>query len=495
MSWLESVGDSLREKSILDHLKNNIYLVMLVIVFLFALGIRLIPLDSIKYLQALDPYMISRLSLEVAEKGSIPHLDILRYFPYVTPTYVLNLGNIYIPAYLFNLVNLITGIDFLTWSQIWPAIFGAILTVIMYFIGSEAFDKKSGLLAAFFLASSSAVLHRSSAGWFEKEPIGMLFILTSIYFLIRAWERESWPSGLLSGVSLAIAAASWGGTKFLFLLYPLTGLAVLLLNEDIDKIVVTFTPTLLLGNFLAAGLNASRWNVMNNMALASWALLGFIWFRYLVGEFNLMSKKRLALLPTATFLLSLLALALSPLYSQSLAGKFNRLISAAIRRTPGTVVNTVAENSPAPAGRVISKLGAVYATQKLPGFMAPFTELFSGWSLSLVGAGILTTVTLLMLLRNFNLYQKITDTRLYVSILVGTLAISSVFIYLLPGSPISAFLPAIGMVVLGLVIFGSKGSSLKRRSFRFRGYYLLILFWYLATIYATTQQNRILFLM
>lgn len=494
MSDLDDLGALLQTEKLKSYFKDHTYLVLLILVFFFALSIRLIPLENIKHLQALDPYMISRISLKVAETGSMPQVDVLRYFPYTTPLYLHNLGDIFIPAYLFNIVNFFTGIDFLTWGQIWPAIFGALLAVIMYFIGSEAFDKKSGLLAAFFLASSSAVLHRSSAGWFEKEALGTFFILTSLYFLIRAWKRKSWVSGIISGITLALATISWGGGELLFLLYPLTGLAVLLLNEDVEKLIVAYTPTIILGNFLAASLNSARWSVASNTALAGWGLLGLIWLRYLAEELELMDEKHLAFLPSATVLLGLLGLALSPLYYQPLASKFSGLLRIALRSGGGVIINTVAESTPASGGRIIGKLGAAAAAGKLPGFMAPFTELFSGWTLSLIGAGVLTTITALMLLRKFGIYHQTSDKKLYVLILAGTLVVSSIFIYLLPGAPVSAFLPAVGLLLIGIIAFGSKGSSLELRSFQFHGYYLLILFWYLSTIFATSQQNRILFL-
>ncbi|MFB6294937.1 MAG: hypothetical protein ABEI97_04205 [Candidatus Nanohaloarchaea archaeon] len=119
---------------------------LLGLVFIFALWIRLIPQAGMQYLQALDPYMIARMSKAVATGGGLPAIDMWRYFPYGAPTYLLNLGDIYIPAYLYHVVS--PFMDFLTWAQVYPALAGAAMVVAMYFAGKELFDRQTGILAA-----------------------------------------------------------------------------------------------------------------------------------------------------------------------------------------------------------------------------------------------------------------------------------------------------------------------------------------------------------
>ncbi|MDY6762005.1 MAG: STT3 domain-containing protein [Candidatus Nanohaloarchaea archaeon] len=515
---------------------------LLSLVFVFALWIRLIPQSGMQYLQALDPYMIARMSKAVATGGGMPMIDVWRYFPYGTPTYLLNNGDIFIPAYLYQLVA--PFMDFLTWAQVYPALAGALMVVAMYFAGKELFDRQTGILAAFFLAAAPGVLHRSSAGWFEKEPFAAFLMISSIYLLTRAWRHTSWPAGMLSGAALGLALTVWGGAKFLVLLYPLVLVPAALLERDRERLIAAFTPTLLIGHIAAAAINPGGWSIPNGAFVLSFGLLALIWIRYLVESYDVVTEDRLDYVVPGLYAGGGLLLFLSPLYSQKLAGYVMGFVGRATQSGGGVIAGTVAENQAARAGQIIGQLGAFRAQQVLPGAIAPLSELFSGWTFSLIGTGVLLAVVGGMFIARFIDREEVSLTVAYggvaaasaaLFLTVGTLLSQRSLFWLLSAVPpavagaaalyfgaedrdrlvygglyivsiayallllavgmpraVTAFLyvGAVSLVGAGLLVLApERNVPIKQR------WYLLIpVLWIVSTLYGAAQKSRLLFL-
>ncbi|MCJ7478676.1 MAG: glycosyltransferase family 39 protein, partial [Candidatus Nanohaloarchaeota archaeon QJJ-7] len=448
--------ESFREKEPRELLHDSRYGLLLSAVFAFALWIRMIPENGMQYLQALDPYMIARLSEAIVSEGQLPLIDAWRYFPYLTPTFQLNLGDIVIPAYLYHLAS--PFMDFMTWAQVYPALSGAMMVLAMYFIGKELFGKQAGILAAFFLATAPAVLHRSSAGWFEKEPFAAFLMFTSIYFFTRAWKRKEWFSGMAAGTALGIALTVWGGAKFLVLLYPLIVFPVAFIDEDIENLLIAFTPTLILGHFIAAIFNPSRWSVPNGGLVVGLGVLGMIWIRYYVEEYEVLEEGQLKyVVPGLTGIGGLLGF-LSPLYSQRLAGYVMSFVSKASQGSADVVGGTVAENQAAQAGQIIGQIGAFRSQQVLPSGIASVSEFFSGWTFSLIGTSLLIAVIAGMLIKKYSSKDSFVPRAGYVAFAISFMVLSASLVLMLIKpqtleSVVAAFLFSTVVALVGTVFF------------------------------------------
>ncbi len=487
-------------------LRDHIYGILLLPVALLAIWIRLIPRDNMDYLQALDSYYAARSAEAIVRVGELPPLDPGRYVPFMFPTYAENVMNLYIPAYLYSLIEPVYNtvltsfgaeeLTFAMYTQIIPAFFGALMVVIMYFIGKEIYNREAGLFAAFFLAASPAVLHRSSAGWFQKEAISGPFIFASIYFLLRAWKEKSWGWGILSGVSLAIAAATWGGTQFVFLLYPLVAFAVLFIDEDVERLVAAFTPTLLLGHFLAAFINPGRNMIPDSAFLAGMGVLTLLWFRYAVEQFDIVSEGALPYVTPGATVAGAVALFLSPLYSQTLAGMVNGLIRS-VRRSGGSVIGgTVAENQPPSADQIIGQLG-VSRSQSVDTIQMfyPFAELFSGWTFSILGTAAMLAMVGYMLLKKYGVLEEIEPGKAYFGFASALVGVSALLMFLLPGQSQG------GVAFMFPLIIGLGGAMIlfffvekEPIDIENRWFLVLPLMWSLAALYGATQQSRLLFI-
>jgi dolichyl-diphosphooligosaccharide--protein glycosyltransferase len=122
-----------------------------------------------------------------------------------------------------------------------PAILGALVTVPVYFIGKELFNKKAGLLAAALIAIlPGQFLWRSMLGFPDYHIAEILFSATAMMFLILAlksskqkeisfkslWVRD-WGIlrrplvySLLGGIALGLYLLTWAGAGlFIFIIF------------------------------------------------------------------------------------------------------------------------------------------------------------------------------------------------------------------------------------------------------------------------------------
>jgi len=122
-----------------------------------------------------------------------------------------------------------------------PAILGALVTIPVYFIGRELFNRNVGLLSAGLIAIlPGQFLYRSLLGFTDHHIAEFLFSTTAALFLIlaikRAKEKETsfshirsrdWANlrkpliyALLAGLALGIYLLSWvGGPLFVFIIF------------------------------------------------------------------------------------------------------------------------------------------------------------------------------------------------------------------------------------------------------------------------------------
>ena len=393
--------DSLTKK-----IKKNWHLTALTAIFFLAFTLRYMPEKGMKYLQAADPYYIFRMSQHIALEGHLPTLDFMRYFPYATPNYTVQLGELIVPALLYNLGGSLFFTNYLEWAQFYPALMGSLTVILMYLLGKELFDKKTGLAAAFFLTVTSSALRRASAGFFEKEPLGTFLMIFSLLFFTRAWKNENWIHGILSGLSLGLFTISWGGSQMLWLLYPILTGVTLFLNIETRKLVTSYTPTILIAAFFAAASNPGRFWFTDSLFLIATAILGLLWIRYLVEELNLIQDKYLPyLIPSMTALGGILAI-LSPLYSQFLAGKLIRLVNVATGNTGNSVIGQTVQENAAPAINDLARdLGNILFGSMNP-VLDSLTILVSPWTFMLASTTIISTTLLLMLGKKYNILEE-----------------------------------------------------------------------------------------
>lgn len=454
MSAIQKVDDFFT----VEGLKSNWSYIAITAIFLLALGLRLMPADGMRHLQALDPYMEYRMSQHIALDGGLPQVDFMRYFPYNTPTYMLNQGNILIPAVMWWLGPFLFFKNYMAWAQFYPALMGAVGVVFAYFLGREMFDETTGVFSAFFLATISGVMHRTSAGFFEKEPVGTALMLASMFLFVRSWKREDYLAGIGAGLTLGLFSISWGGSRMLWLLYPMVVGIVLLIDEDIEKLITAYTPTVLIAAGVAASLNQWRFWFNGTPFLLNLGMLGFLWSRYMVEKFEILPERQLQYYVPGMSALGGVAIILSPLYSDFVAQKLLRLKTMATQQNTGNVIGgTVAENTGASLGQLLSETGGVSAGGVYSP-LAAFSNLVGAWPLAYLGIGVLGSSVLLMLLRKYGVLGETISGKLYFSSFMAvTTAWTVTFMAFFEGAAFIGF----GLAIAFIAAFIAMVSSLE----------------------------------
>jgi asparagine N-glycosylation enzyme membrane subunit Stt3 len=454
--------ESLDKETITKTATEKWHLGALAAIVATAFMLRYMPEKGMQYLQAADPYFIFRNSQQIALQGNLPQIDFHRYFAYTSPTYLYKSGAFLIPALLWKAGFSLLFTNYLEWAQFYPAMMGAGSVLVMYFLGKELFNKKTGLSAAFFLAVTSAALRRTSAGFFEKEPIGTFLMMTSLLFYTKAWKQKDWKNGILSGLSLGLFTISWGGSQLLWLLYPIITGATLFINEDTRNLITSYTPTILIGGLFAAIVEPSNFWFTSSLFIFATAVLGALWARYLVEEFELVAENYLPYFIPSMSVLGLIAAIISPLYSSWIARKILSVIQKALGSTGGVIGGTVQENAAPGAAALIRDLGSVLTSSTNPAIQTAAAAT-TPWLLMIASTSILITSLLLMLGRKYSILDKEIDGKSYISYLqvvfIAVLAAASGLV--INAITISVFAAIIiGASLIALIYFLDSDSSL-----------------------------------
>jgi len=182
------------------------------------------------FLSGPDPYYNMRSCLTTMDKG---------YYTFVTEEDPLlnypvgHYGSARPP--LFNMIavgsagileNFMDPIDALGWSMLFlPAIYGALLVFPVYGIGKELFDKRVGILAAFFVAIIPIHLgsgHGSSLSLFDHDSFVLLLSTIVMFFLIKSFKEKDKNKGILfavlGGVAIGCLELTWIASQVVYIM-------------------------------------------------------------------------------------------------------------------------------------------------------------------------------------------------------------------------------------------------------------------------------------
>jgi dolichyl-diphosphooligosaccharide--protein glycosyltransferase len=390
-------------------MKKLLPLVLLFIVFSSALWLRSFP-ARFSEIQALDPFFFYRMGLDVMQNNWELGIDMMRYHPTGVDTAQYHyLLPIYLPAFVYTLMTGIgMNMHYLHFAIMWPAWLGALAVIPMYFLGKELFGRKAGLFAAFFLATIPAFITRTSAGFFEKEPIAGIFIVTSVLFFTRALKRSSLPNGLVSGVSLAMASLAWGGVQYIYMLFAgflalifLANIVVVILDYLFSgfgrfmktleyymspAMIKAYVPVMLLGILVQQFFG--RHIAMTSISIvASFGLMAILLLRYGVDRFSLVKKEYIPYVVPVTVLLIFAGSLVGAMFSDFMADNM-RQVTGLLTFGKSVIGTTVAENAPGTWDNVASTTGAAYAKATVPalGSVSPYLSI---WIFMFLGIAIL----------------------------------------------------------------------------------------------------------
>ncbi len=207
---------------VLGH-KKELFFVFLV--FLLAFGIRA-HLMIYQLMFEFDTYFHARIAEYVIQNLTIPSVDPLAYYQVQGGATLPNTEFFWaFTAIIFKIATLGSAFSKDTWItavKIYPALFGALISVGMYFLGKEMYGKKAGATMAFFAAVVPAFVYRTMAGQFEEDSLGFLWLVIGFYFFVRSvkkaeFNKETIKNSVIAALFFSIMAWTWQ----MFLLVPI----------------------------------------------------------------------------------------------------------------------------------------------------------------------------------------------------------------------------------------------------------------------------------
>lgn len=157
-----------------------------------------------------DSYYYERLINYAVETGEHLHWDAMINFPdgARNPRPAFYTFSVAVPAAAFQELFSSTS-DSVGFFFIWSSAFWGALTIIpTYLIGRELFGRRTGYIAALFLAIMPTHVERSVATLADHDPFVLFFIVLTIYFLMKSLKAannskwiDNWfnPRSILSG--------------------------------------------------------------------------------------------------------------------------------------------------------------------------------------------------------------------------------------------------------------------------------------------------------
>ncbi len=204
---------------------NRMIIVLLIAIFLIAFGIRG-HLLRYEYLFEFDSFYHARLVEDLVLQGHFSNPDPLAYYqlPNGMQPQVMSLYHI-VSAFLYEIVAFGQPFNkelFMWTIQFFPVVFGSIISILLYFLGKEVFNKKVGIIMAFVGAVTPAFAYRTMAGAQGDNAFGFIWFVLGFIFFVRAvktntLDKKSVINIVLAGIMFGLMSMSWD----MYLLIPL----------------------------------------------------------------------------------------------------------------------------------------------------------------------------------------------------------------------------------------------------------------------------------
>ena len=194
-------------------------LLVIILIFILAFAARA-HLMKYELLFGFDSYFHTRVIGYIVKDFKLPEKDPLGYYYRDDVGFGKEFNAFifwYTSAILYKIFTLFAPYkkELLIWvAKILPALYGAIICVLMYFLGKVAFNKRVGLLMGFFAGLVPSFVYRTLSGFLEEDSFGFIWMILAFIFIIKA-SKLKWPDkkifiyAVLAGLSAVAMLFSW----------------------------------------------------------------------------------------------------------------------------------------------------------------------------------------------------------------------------------------------------------------------------------------------
>src|SRR3989344_3700377 len=254
-----------RKEKIFSYFKKNTkwyWIVLIIIAWLgYFIRTRNLPLlhdvTTGKYIPGpeADTSVFLRYVEYIVQNGHLMSVDYMRYFPWGYSNMVEFKLLSYFVAYLYKFWHFFNPSITIQYAHVMYPVIGFVIALVFFFLlVKKLFDYKIALLASAFLTLVPAYLHRTIAGFSDKESLGFVFMFAAFYFFVCAWQNEKIKKaiifGALSGLSSGLMGLVWGGFSFVITTIGIFVLLEVLLNRIDEKNSYAYISWFLLLSFV-----------------------------------------------------------------------------------------------------------------------------------------------------------------------------------------------------------------------------------------------------
>ena len=259
---------------------------IIILIFFIAFTVRMLPLKweiqtGSLHLSEFDPYFQYRFTEYVVKHGYLswvwpePWIDYQRWYPQG-----INIAKAGFPglpftaAFLYQIITFLgVPISLMDFCAIFPAVFGALACIAIFFLGKDMGGTPVGLFSALFLALSPSYITRTSLGFFDDETIGIFALIVFVFLFLRALDEErpfnsSIKYALAAGAFLGYFCAGWGASLYPIGMTTVFVFLLILMKRYSQRLFFVFSLTFGLGLFIA--INVPK---LSLKFLSTWAVL------------------------------------------------------------------------------------------------------------------------------------------------------------------------------------------------------------------------------
>ena len=168
----------------------------------------------------LDSFVILRYAEYFNENGNLMENDKMRYYPRgfdPRKEFTFIAGFV---SYLYNFMhafNKEVTIEFA--DVVYPPVTFFFAVIFFFLFIKNLFNYKIALVASYILTVIPIFLHRTIAGFSDKEALATMLIFMAFYFYTNTWRvNKTWKfltNSLLAGITTTLAVLAWGGSTLI----------------------------------------------------------------------------------------------------------------------------------------------------------------------------------------------------------------------------------------------------------------------------------------
>jgi len=197
-----------------------------------------------KYPLALDPHYFLRIAQYISEHGTLFATDTLRYFPLGFDTARENIFLSHVMVWMHQFLSLFTNLTLEETVLLYPVIFFALGLIVYYFLAKDLFNAKVAVIASLFMSILPTYLHRTLAGFSDKEALGLFFMYLTFFLYLRAVRNPKIGPAVLYGLGAGIATGfmglAWGGFKFILVIIAAFNLVLFFMNKTSPRMLLVY---------------------------------------------------------------------------------------------------------------------------------------------------------------------------------------------------------------------------------------------------------------